>query len=158
MIDLIGTTDLDALTSSIAEAAANDPGPAEAITTEAPVVPVLHAVEPQRLVSDLAGYVVIYPDWRRHLLVLEHYANNGVLTRVIEGGTPTALYSTVIAEGLISRLDHAAYLGRELARAQHALVTGEDYVQDRAPGEEDAASPACSGDSCTCTTSASGVR
>ena len=158
VIDLIGTTDLDALTSSIAEAAANDPGPAEAITTEAPVVPVLHAVEPQRLVSDLAGYVVIYPDWRRHLLVLEHYANNGVLTRVIEGGTPTALYSTVIAEGLISRLDHAAYLGRELARAQHALVTGEDYVQDRAPGEEDAASPACSGDSCTCTTSASGVR
>jgi len=158
VVDLIGTTDLEAITGSITEAAANDPGPAETITTDASAVPVLHAVEPQRLVSDLAGYVVITPDRRRHLLVLEHYANNGVLTRVIEGATPTALYCTVIAEGLISRLDHAAYLGRELARAQHALATGEDYVQDRAPGEEDAASPACSGDSCTCTTSAPGVR
>ena len=158
VVDLIGTTDLEAIAGSIAEAAANDPGPAEAVTAEAPAVPVQWAVEPLRLVSDPAGYLVIYPDRRRHLLVLEHYANNGVLTRVIEGATPTALYGTVIAEGLISRLDHAAYLGRELARAQHALATGEDYVQDRAPGEDDAASPACSGGSCSCTASAAGVR
>lgn len=158
VVDLIGTTDLEAITGSIAEAAANNPGPAEAITAEAPVVPVLRAVEPQRLVSDPAGYVVITPDRRRHLLVLEHYANNGVLTRVFEGATPTALYGTVIAEGLISRLDHAAYLGRELARAQHALATGDSYVQDRAPGEEDAASPAGTGGSCNCTASAAGVR
>lgn len=149
VVDLIGTTDLEAIASSIAEAAANDPGPAEAISAEAPSVFVQRAEEPQRLISDPAGYVVIYPDRRRHLLVLEHYANNGVLTRVIEGATPTALYSTVIAEGLISRLDHAAYLGRELARAQHALATGNGYVQDRAPGEEDAASPACTGGSCS---------
>jgi len=158
VVDLIATTDLEAIAGSIAEAAANDPGPAEAVTAEAPAVPVQWAVEPLRLVSDPAGYLVIYPDRRRHLLVLEHYANNGVLTRVIEGATPTALYGTVIAEGLISRLDHAAYLGRELARAQHALATGEDYVQDRAPGEDDAASPACSGGSCSCTASAAGVR
>jgi uncharacterized protein DUF4346 len=30
---------------------------------------------------------------------------------------------------LLSRLDHAAYLGRELARAEHALTSGELYVQ-----------------------------
>lgn len=159
VVDLIGTTDLEVIASRIAEAAANDPGPAQEVAAEAPAVPVVHAVEPLRLVSDPAGYVVIYPERRRHLLVLEHYANNGVLTRVIEGETPTALYGTVIAEGLISRLDHAAYLGRELARAQHALATGEGYVQDRAPGEDDAAAPACaSGASCACTTSAAGAR
>lgn len=140
VVDLIGTTDLEAIAGCIAEAAANDPGPAEAISVEVSSVSVQQALEPLRLVSDPAGYVVIYPDRRRQLLVLEHYANNGVLTRVIEGATPTALYGTVIAEGLISRLDHAAYLGRELARAQHALATGDGYVQDRAPGEEDAAS------------------
>lgn len=158
VVDLIGTTDVEAIAGSIAEAAANDPGPAEAISVEVSSVSVQQAVEPLRLVSDPAGYVVITPDRRRHLLVLEHYANNGVLTRVIEGATPTALYGTVIAEGLISRLDHAAYLGRELARAQHALATAEDYVQDRAPGEEDAASPACTGGSCSGTASAAGAR
>ncbi|MEH2135711.1 DUF4346 domain-containing protein [Nostoc sp.] len=30
----------------------------------------------------------------------------------------------------VSRLDHAAYLGREFMRAEWALVTGQDYVQD----------------------------
>ncbi len=48
--------------------------------------------------------------------------------------SPTALYSTVIEASLISRLDHAAYLGRELARAENALKTVENYVQDRASG------------------------
>ena len=31
---------------------------------------------------------------------------------------------------LVSRLEHAAYLGRELARAELALATGADYIQD----------------------------
>ncbi len=152
VVDLIGTTDIEAITGSIAEAAANDPGPSEAILAEAPSVPVLQAVEPPRLVSDPAGYLVIYPDRRRHLLVLEHYANNGVLTQVIEGATPAALYGAVIAESLISRLDHAAYLGRELARAEQALATGGAYVQDRAPGEEAIGATTCTaGASCACT-------
>jgi Flp pilus assembly protein TadD len=30
----------------------------------------------------------------------------------------------------VSRLDHAAYLGREFMRAELALVIGQDYVQD----------------------------
>jgi tetrahydromethanopterin S-methyltransferase subunit A len=40
---------------------------------------------------------------------------------------------TAIERNLISRLDHAAYLGRELARAEYALSSGEPYVQDAAP-------------------------
>jgi len=151
MVDLIGTMDLEVIAGSIAEAAAKDPGPAEEILAEAPSVSVLYAAEPLRLVSDPAGYLVIYPDRRRRLLVLEHYANNGVLTQVIEGATSAALYSTVIAEGLISRLDHAAYLGRELAGAEHALATGEAYVQDRAAGGEAIGATTCTaGASCTC--------
>ncbi len=70
------------------------------------------------------------------------------------GATPTALYGTVLSEGLISRLDHAAYLGRELAQAQHALTSGEDYVQDRAPGEEDVPATGCGPDAgCVCAAS-----
>ena len=40
---------------------------------------------------------------------------------------------TAIERGLLTRLDHAAYLGRELARAEHALSSGETYAQDAAP-------------------------
>ena len=43
--------------------------------------------------------------------------------------------SRIIERNLLSRLDHAAYLGRELARAERSLETGELYVQDRASGE-----------------------
>jgi tetrahydromethanopterin S-methyltransferase subunit A len=140
-VDLIGTTEIDAIAEQVTRAAANDPGPSTGIFTDAPQIPVQQAVEPKRLTSDPAGYLVIYPDRRRDLLVLEHYADTGVLTRVIEGTTPMAICGTVIAGGLITQLDHAAYLGRELTRAEAALRTGEDYVQDRAPGEVDAAVP-----------------
>ena len=84
---------------------------------------------------------MLYPDHARKRLVIEHYTIKGVLDRVIEGTTATALYATVIEAGLLSRLDHAAYLGRELARAEIALRTNGDYVQDRAPGEVEATSP-----------------
>jgi dihydropteroate synthase len=30
----------------------------------------------------------------------------------------------------VTRLEHANYLGRELQRAEFALVTGDEYVQD----------------------------
>ncbi|MEM4524601.1 MAG: DUF4346 domain-containing protein, partial [Archaeoglobaceae archaeon] len=31
----------------------------------------------------------------------------------------------------VSRLDHAAYLGRELMKAEIALRLGKNYIQDR---------------------------
>ncbi len=111
--------------------------------------PVIDATEPQRLVQDPAGYLVIYPDPQRRRLLVEHYTNDGGLDRIVQGETATALYATIIEEKLVSRLDHAAYLGRELARAEHSLRTGEPYVQDRAPGEG-AAQPGAS--SCGCAT------
>ena len=85
------------------------------------------------MVSDPAGYFVIFIDRARRLLILEHYKNNGVLTTIIEGRSAAELYMTAIERALISQLDHAAYLGRELARAEHAVSSGEPYVQDAAP-------------------------
>lgn len=112
-------------------------------------VPIVRAVEPERLVPDPAGYFVVYPDRARSLLLVEHYTNAGVLDATIEGATPTSIYATIIERNLISRLDHAAYLGRELARAAHALTSGEPYVQDRAPGEPTTNEPAMG---CGCST------
>jgi tetrahydromethanopterin S-methyltransferase subunit A len=65
--------------------------------------------------------------------VIEHYCDDGLLTNVVEAGNATDGYTSVLAAGLVSRLDHAAYLGRELARAEHALRSGIRYRQDAAP-------------------------
>lgn len=103
------------------------------------------------MVSDPAGYFVIFPDGARGLLSLEHYANDGVLTTIIEGPAAAELYMTAIDRNLVSRLDHAAYLGRELARAESSLVSGEAYVQDAAPEAESTANCGCK-DACSSNT------
>ncbi len=48
----------------------------------------------------------------------------------IVGEDAKAILDTVIRLGLISRLDHAGYLGRELKKAELALKLGKSYVQD----------------------------
>ena len=50
---------------------------------------------------------------------------------VVKGRDSRAIYQTIIREGLISTLDHAAYLGKELEKAHIALVLGRSYVQER---------------------------
>ncbi|MGE5667920.1 MAG: DUF4346 domain-containing protein [Betaproteobacteria bacterium] len=98
-------------------------------------VETVRATEPQFYKSDPAGFLVVYPNRQARTLVVEHYSTAGVLGCVVEGATSTAVYGEVVKRGLVSQLDHAAYLGRELATAERSLQTGEPYVQDRAPGE-----------------------
>jgi tetrahydromethanopterin S-methyltransferase subunit A len=50
---------------------------------------------------------------------------------LLEGRTAGALYQSAISRNLVSRLDHAAYLGRELARAEQNLGDGTQYIQER---------------------------
>jgi len=150
VINLIGETNVEVIAAQIGELAGKDPGPCTEPFEENSTVPVEAAKEPSRLVPDPAGYFVLYPDPRTKKLVLEHYTNVGVLTRVFEGSSPTALYASVIEAGLISRLDHAAYLGRELAHAESALRDGTPYIQDRAPGNCEMDEPKPQSSSCGC--------
>lgn len=135
VIAQIGNTDVPALRNLISESAGNDPEPFAGAPSDVIPVAIEAAQEPGKLMLDPAGYFVVYPDRSQQRLVLEHYSNKGVLDRMYSATSAAALYTCVIDAGLISRLDHAAYLGRELARAEHALQSGDDYVQDRAPGE-----------------------
>lgn len=150
IVPMIGGTDASNVLDAIARAASEAPG----VFEERPLdvrVPTLHVTEPARLVQDPAGYCVVYPDSRRGCIRLEHFHNDGSLDCVVEGRTPAAVYAAVIDRKLVSRLDHAAYLGRELARAERSLTTGEPYVQDRAAGEIEAVS------SCGCSDSKGGT-
>jgi tetrahydromethanopterin S-methyltransferase subunit A len=54
----------------------------------------------------------------------------GPTGRRFAGRTAAAVYRAILAAGLVSRLDHAAYLGAELARAEIALRAGLPYRQD----------------------------
>ena len=140
VVDQIGNTDIETLLAVVADMAKNDPGPFADAPGDVNPIAIEVAREPERLVLDPAGYFVVYPDRNKQCLMLEHYTNQGVLDRILTATSASALYASVIEMQLLSRLDHAAYLGRELARAEHALQSGEDYVQDRAPGQ--AAPPA----------------
>jgi len=134
LVPLLGEEREDVIVRELERCHRRDPGP-YACAVRGRSVETVQAAEPERLTLDPAGFVVVYPDARQKRLVLEHYTNTGVLDCVLEGRSPAALYATTIARHLITRLDHAAYLGRELARAERSLLTGEPYVQDRAPGE-----------------------
>jgi len=111
----------------------------------------------QRFIAlDPAGYFLIRVDSDAGELVAEHYGNGinerGLATDPETGevlacrGTaaraPIAVYRGRTAKELgiqltegegplpISRLDHALYLGRELQKAEHSLVTAQPYIQD----------------------------
>jgi dihydropteroate synthase len=105
---------------------------------------------------DPQGYFIIYLDRDAGLICAKHYSNfindkglacdpetgKPLPTKGKVERTPTALFSGRTAKELcikifeetkpcpISYLDHAAYLGREFVRAEIALLTGQDYIQD----------------------------
>ena len=133
VIDLIGTGDPAAILAAARQCAARDPGPGPA-PPGGQAAPVRHAAPAPRTIADPAGYLIVHADTARRLLIIEHYRNDGLLTAIIEADGATDGYTSVIAADLVSRLDHAAYLGRELARAEHALRSGTRYRQDAAPG------------------------
>ena len=151
IVPMIGEENPDAICDRVERLQERNPGAFAAAPMEIGVQTV-HAPEPSRLTLDKAGYLVVYPEPRRMLLIVEHYTNPGILDCVIEGTSPAALYTEVIARNLISRLDHAAYLGRELARAEHSLASGDPFLQDRAPGEIDV-EPGPRTGSCGCSNS-----
>lgn len=151
LVAMIGEENPDTVAERIRACAERNPGaypyPFQAVPIER-----IRVSEPKSLTLDRAGYFVVYPDARTKLLVAEHYTNQGVLHCVLEGSSAGALYSEAIERQLVTRLDHAAYLGRELARAERSLQDGTPFVQDAAPGELTAPKSTCgTAGTCGCT-------
>jgi dihydropteroate synthase len=46
------------------------------------------------------------------------------------GGSAREILAEIVDRGLVTRLDHAGYLGLELERAQIAIRLGRSYSQD----------------------------
>ncbi len=93
----------------------------------------------RKIELDKEGFFVIVVDHDKKKIVVEHYRNvkkgkmvgTGKLNKIIEGTGAEEMCHTIINEGLISRLEHAAYLGRELQKAEIALRSNLPYEQDR---------------------------
>lgn len=103
-------------------------------TVQISSVPKILASEPRKLKMDKAGYFVIIPSPEKKIIVVEHYAYDNKLLHIIEGKDAQSIYSTIIENRWITELSHAAYLGRELAKAELSLKYGFKYIQDKAPG------------------------
>ena len=69
---------------------------------------------------------------RENPTFVEHFDYDQKLLAVVEGEDARTVYLTLVRDGRVSRLDHAAYLGKELARAERCLRDGVEYVQDGA--------------------------
>ncbi|HEX7973156.1 MAG TPA: hypothetical protein VF498_02010, partial [Anaerolineales bacterium] len=74
---------------------------------------------------DKAGYFVILPVADREVINVEHYSYDNTLLHVIEGPNARALYLAIVDRGWMTELSHAAYLGKELAKAELALKLGK---------------------------------
>jgi len=104
-----------------------DPG------TEAKVEVVSTQEEPKHVVLDAAGSFKIMLDRINGRIVALHFAGAALTKpqRAIVGSTAAAVYTKILELKLVTRLDHAAYIGSELMKAEIALKTGKNYIQDQ---------------------------
>jgi tetrahydromethanopterin S-methyltransferase subunit A len=95
-------------------------------------IPAEEKIAPQpESAADAAGYFVIDISAERGVLRLEHHTADHRLTAVLVGSNARDLYLSAVRRGLVSRLDHAAYLGYELGKAERALMLKTRYVRER---------------------------
>ncbi|MCX8124420.1 MAG: hypothetical protein N3F66_09670 [Spirochaetes bacterium] len=93
-------------------------------------VPVIQAQNPQIVEMDKAGYFVILTKPEKQIIIVEHYSYDNTLLRVIEGKDAKSIYGTIIKNGWVSQLSHAAYLGKECIKAELSIKLGFKYIQD----------------------------
>ncbi len=136
LIDMIGCEDMNEIISKIKALSARGKGPFFQEKYQGPaIVPDIVKAEgpPGHAVRlDKAGYFVILPRKDAQDIVVEYYGYDNRLLKQLQGENARDLYSAIIAGGLITELSHAAYLGKELEKAELSLKYGFKYIQDGA--------------------------
>lgn len=135
IINLINAEDLSQIQEKVISCEQRNPGRFDRTLT-LKKIDCIEARPPKRLVLDPSGFFIIYPRKEEGRLYLEHYRTDGTLNEVIFGEDPVLIASTAVERNLVSRLDHAAYLGRELEKAYLSMCYGFQYIQDGAAGKE----------------------
>lgn len=79
-------------------------------------------------VPDPEGFFII--ETKGNKIEVRHYNKLGTLSNVIKGKKPEEIYKTIHSLGIVSRADHAAYLGTELQKAKESIKKGVKYIMD----------------------------
>ena len=133
VIDLIGEQDAERILETARDCQQDDTG--EDWRREVGAAPLPETIwseadSTSAWTYDPAGFFLIRIDRQRGRLLAEHYDQSRRLLHRLEGETAQAVSQTAIRLGFVSDLSHAAYLGRELAKAEAALRFGLRYEQD----------------------------
>lgn len=88
--------------------------------------------DPLEFINDPKGWFKVYIDRRNKEVVVHHKPKYNSLKSdvVIRGRSVESIYRKIANLGLVSRLDHAAYIAAEVQKAYHALKLNRTYIQD----------------------------
>jgi len=78
---------------------------------------------------DPKGYFIIRLVRDEKKIGIRHYTYKNEPTIEFHGKKASHIYEEIIKRKLISTLDHAAYIGKELMKAECALKNNKRYVQ-----------------------------
>ena len=79
---------------------------------------------------DPLGYFLIRINRKTQVIELGYCRKDNIIEIIVTGKTPQEIYVTAIKEGLLLRIDHTAYLGKELQKAYLTIKYNLNYVQD----------------------------
>ena len=103
------------------------------IVNERDGVPEIRQKKPMKFIRDKAGSFKIHVDYATTVkdsrITATHFKKNEP-DFVIVGHSAKEIYEEIIEKELVTRMEHAAYLGSELQKAEIAMITGKEYVQD----------------------------
>lgn len=80
---------------------------------------------------DPAGFLVVTLDRQAGQILVRHYRSDNTPAHLIRSRNGEAILLALLDHQLVTQLDHAAYLGAELAKAEAALRLDLRYTQDR---------------------------
>lgn len=87
----------------------------------------IDAIADGKFTPDIKGsFKIILKDNLIKAILYQNYEK----TAVIQATTARAIYEEILRRKLISRMEHAAYLGMELEKAEIALKLNKQYIQD----------------------------
>jgi len=139
VVDMIGCDDLDRIAGRIREIASGKHlscSKKEFVRViqrmEVRPVEIIQAKKSKKVELDEAGYFVILPLRDKGIISVEHYSPDNRLLRIIEGKDASDIYKTITKNHWVTKLSHAAYIGKELTKAELSMKIGFKYVQDGA--------------------------
>ena len=105
----------------------------DVILNERDGIPETRQIKPLKFVRDKAGSFKISVEYgttvKESQIITTHFKKNKP-DLVIVGHSAKEIYEEIIEKELVTRMEHAAYLGSELQKAEIAMITGKEYVQD----------------------------